>query len=180
MPPGKRTAVTQYPTVKGQSYDKYLFQQVWTAGKQLTLVYLPISSVFLGVMKNSFQISHYLSSINLHCFTFHCFSYFRGTNSIIRLWIQLPYKMELPLSQSLLDICSCCTCNMELSWWHVIPFIQSLYLWKLCFLTFLWGSSVMECLNTCVQFLCVCDCVRKGMQQRLGPTQGLAVLQVSG
>lgn len=32
----------------------------------------------------------------------------------------------------------------------------------------------------CAVFVCVCDCVRKGMQQRLGPTQGLAVLQVSG
>lgn len=152
MPPGKRTAVTQYPTVKGQSHDKYLFQQVSTAGKQLTLVYLPISSVSLRVMKNSFQISHSLSSITLRCFAFHRFSYFRGTNSMIRLWVQLPYKMVSPLSQPLWDTCSCCTCNMEqLSWWHVIPFIQSLYMWKLCFMTFLWGGSVMERLNTCAQ-----------------------------
>lgn len=152
VPPGKRTAVTQYPTVKGRSHDKYLFQQVSTAGRQLTLVYLPISSVLLRVMKNSFQISHYLSSITLRGFAFHRFIYFRSINSIIRLWVQLPYKMEFPLSQPLWDICSCCTCNMEqLSWRHMIPFIQSLYMWKLCFMTFLRGSGAMERLNTCVQ-----------------------------
>lgn len=144
---------------RDKSYSKYLFQQMSTAGQQLTLVYLPISSWMLGGTTHD-KISNHLSSKTPHCnkvtYQSELQTHF-WDKSLDSTWHNTWWNCH---SHSPRRTTYVHTIHLiRNNWPGVIRYlsIQSLCTWKLCFMTFLYGSSVVECLHTCVQ----CVCVRK-------------------